>query len=144
MPTSLVAIPFTLPSSWNKTLAKNSQVKRLLLGCEGESENVSVRECILNTMVSIPEGKTEVVSFKLPHQWIQHTREGKRTRSYFSCSIARIYLHSQLFSLLTQPPDQVPQPHDVITMICHRQTFTQKNHTKKRSAADFYRWYNSP
>lgn len=63
--------------------------------------------------------------------------EGKRTRSYFRCSIARIYLHARLLSLLPQPADKVPQPHDVITMIYHRQTFTQKNHTNNRSSAEF-------
>lgn len=56
-----------------------------------------------------------------------YTSRGKHT-TYFSCSIARIYLNAELLSLLPQPADKVPQPHDVITVIYHRQPFT---HTKK-------------
>lgn len=81
--------------------------------------------------VQTPGGKVEV-----PHQSGKTHHE--RYISYFSCSIARIYLNAKLLSLLPQPADKVPQPHDVIAVIDHRQPFTQKKHTNNTSTAEVY------
>lgn len=46
-------------------------------------------------------------------------------RPHLRCSITRVQLHPELLCLLTQPANQVAQPHYVVTMVPHRQTFTE-------------------
>lgn len=56
---------------------------------------------------------------------LKKTERQETAGSHLSSGVARVDLHPQLLGLLPQPAHKVPQPHDVVAVVDHGQTWTQ-------------------